>query len=142
MSLALTLLFVGVAATTNIPATAPPTPTGSVVDIVHGRAIADPYRWLEQLDDPAVESWARAQSAYTRAILRPTTASGAVAVLPLAREVTIEASRFRRLPAGKAVFLARMADDPVDASLRVGDSVTQERGPLQLEQLLQRQRVG
>ena len=34
------------------------------------------------------------------------------------------------------------ADDPVDASLRVGDSVTQERGPLQLEQLLQRQRVG
>ena len=115
MSLALTLLFVGVAATTNIPATAPPTPTGSVVDIVHGRAIADPYRWLEQLDDPAVESWARAQSAYTRAILRPTTASGAVAVLPLAREVTIEASRFRRLPAGKAVFLARMADDPVDA---------------------------
>ena len=78
MSLALTLLFVGVAATTNIPATAPPTPTGSVVDIVHGRAIADPYRWLEQLDDPAVESWARAQSTYTRAILGPT-ASGAAA---------------------------------------------------------------
>lgn len=114
MSLALTLLVA--VATTGIPAAAPPTPTGPVVDIVHGRPIADPYRWLERLDDPRVESWARAQSAYTRAILGPT-ASGAAgdAVLPLAREVTIEAGRYRRLPGGKAVFLARMGDDPVDA---------------------------
>jgi len=114
MSLALTLLIA--VATTGIPAAAPPTPTGPVVDIVHGRPIADPYRWLEQLDDPRVESWARAQSAYTRAILGPTTSVAAGdAVLPLAREVTIEAGRYRRLTGGKAVFLARMADDPVDA---------------------------
>ena len=31
------------------------------------------------------------------------------------REIAIEASRYRRLPSGKAVFLARMAEDPVDA---------------------------
>ena len=114
MSLALTLLVA--VATTGIAAAAPPTPTGPVVDIVHGRAIADPYRWLEQLGDPVVEWWARAQSDYTRAVLGPA-ASGSTggAVLPLMREVAIEASQYRRLPSGKAVFLARMAGDPIDA---------------------------
>ena len=114
MSLALTLLVA--VATTGIPAAAPPTPTGPVVDIVHGRAIADPYRWLEQLGDPVVESWARAQSDYTRAVLGPAASGSAgAAVLPLMREVAIEASQYRRLPSGKAVFLARMAGDPIDA---------------------------
>src|SRR3546814_1649943 len=114
MPLALTLLIA--VATIDIPAAVPPTPTGSVVDFVHGRPIADPYRWLEQLDDPAVESWARAQSDYTRAVLGPAASSstGGV-VLPLTREIAIEASQYRRLPSGKAVFLARMADDPIDA---------------------------
>src|SRR3546814_2678571 len=64
MPLALTLLIA--VATIDIPAAVPPTPTGSVVDFVHGRPIADPYRWLEQLDDPAVESWARADRKSTR----------------------------------------------------------------------------
>ena len=114
MSLALTLLVA--VATTDIPAAAPPTPTGPVVDIVHGRPIADPYRWLEQLGDPVVESWARAQSDYTSAVLGPAASGSTVgAVPPLAREITIEASQYRRLPSGKAVFLARMADDPIDA---------------------------
>lgn len=115
MSFALILLL-GTVATTGISAATPPAPTGQVVDIVHGRPITDPYRWLEQLDDPRVESWARAQSAYTKAVLGPT-ASGAMgdAVLPFTREIVIDASRYRRLPSGKAVFLARMADDPVDA---------------------------
>ncbi len=114
MSLALTYILA--VATTGIPAEAPPAPTGPVVDIIHGRPIADPYRWLEQLDDPAVESWARAQSDYAKTVLGPA-ASGSTgsAVLPLMREIAIEASRYRRLPGGKAVFLARMAHDPIDA---------------------------
>lgn len=114
MPLALPLLIA--IATTGIPATAPPAPTGPVVDIIHGRPIADPYRWLEQLDDPVVKSWARAQSDYTRAVLGPAApGSTGGAVLPLTREIVIQASQYRRLPSGKAVFLARMADDPVDA---------------------------
>lgn len=114
MSLALILLIA--VAPTATAAAVPPTPTGSVVDIVHGRPIADPYRWLEQLRDPAVESWARAQSDYTKAILGPT-ASGSPSgtALPLTREIDIKASRYRRLPSGKALFLARMADDTIDA---------------------------
>src|SRR3546814_15417136 len=111
MPLALTLLIA--VATIDIPAAVPPTPTGSVVDFVHGRPIADPYRWLEQLDDPAVESWARAQSDCTRAVLGPAASSstGGI-VLTLTRAIAIDASQYPRLPSAKAVFLARKATDP------------------------------
>ncbi len=34
---------------------------GDVVDELHGRAVADPYRWLEDPTDPATQRWAQAQ---------------------------------------------------------------------------------
>ncbi len=114
MLLALTL--VAAVATAEDLAAAPSTPTVPVVDRVHGRPIADPYRWLERLDDPAVAAWAREQHEYTRAILGPIAIDAAHDSGPAsAREIPIEASRYRRLPSGKALFLARMANDPVDA---------------------------
>ncbi len=114
MSIVLTLMLVLAAA--DGPAPVPATPTEPVVDLVHGRPVADPYRWLEQLDDPRVASWARAQAAHTRAILSVAGASAADdEVTATARETVVEASRYRRLPSGKAVFLARMAEDAVDA---------------------------
>ncbi len=113
MSLALGLLLV--VATAASPAPAPPTATGTVVDVIHGRPVADPYRWLEQLDDPAVRSWAQAQSNYTRKVLESAVSGLPENTTQPMREIAIEASRYRRLPSGKAVFLARMAEDPVDA---------------------------
>lgn len=35
-------------------------------DIYHGVAVADPYRWLEEMDDRETMAWARAQDQYTR----------------------------------------------------------------------------
>ncbi|MEP7027498.1 MAG: prolyl oligopeptidase family serine peptidase [Candidatus Eisenbacteria bacterium] len=43
----------------------PPTPVHAVSDTLHGDVIADPYRWLERADDPAVEAWTAAQNAFT-----------------------------------------------------------------------------
>src|SRR5690606_8458170 len=40
-----------------------------VVDDHHGTAIADPYRWLEDGDDPEVRDWVAGQNARTRAAL-------------------------------------------------------------------------
>src|SRR3546814_17836967 len=112
MPLALTLLIA--VATIDIPAAVPPTPTGSVVDFVHGRPIADPYRWLEQLDAPAVESWARAHSDYTRAVLGPAASSSTGGlVLLLTREIANEASQSPPMPSAQAVFLHRLADVPI-----------------------------
>jgi prolyl oligopeptidase len=39
------------------------------VDIVHGVEVADPYRWLEDVDSPMVREWVGEQRAYTSAIL-------------------------------------------------------------------------
>ncbi len=47
----------------------PDTHAGAVVDTLHGRRIADPYRWLENGDDPLVQAWSAAQHALTRKLL-------------------------------------------------------------------------
>jgi prolyl oligopeptidase len=43
----------------------PPTIQRSVDDDYHGRAVADPYRWLEDLSSPDTQSWIDAQNAIT-----------------------------------------------------------------------------
>src|SRR5207237_9082919 len=42
---------------------------GSVVEQYHGTAVADPYRWLEDLDSPATRAWVSAEASLTRAYL-------------------------------------------------------------------------
>jgi len=49
--------------------TAPATRVETVVDTMHGVVIADPYRWLEDLETDEVQAWADAQNAYTDAVL-------------------------------------------------------------------------
>lgn len=56
----------GVAATVPPP---PATPKDSIVDVVQGVKIADPYRWLENWSDPKVKNWAIAQNARARVYL-------------------------------------------------------------------------
>ena len=47
----------------------PPTRRDDVVDVVHGVAVADPYRWLEADEDPEVTVWVAAQNERTREAL-------------------------------------------------------------------------
>ncbi len=49
--------------------TYPRTRRGDLVDDLHGHLIADPYRWLEDPDDPEVAAWVDAQRAHTDAYL-------------------------------------------------------------------------
>ena len=41
---------------------APAAQVGTVVDTYHGVAVADPYRQLENVKDPEVQAWMKAQS--------------------------------------------------------------------------------
>ncbi len=63
----LALLASGVFAASVPPA--PATDRGDTVDVVQGTPVADPYRWLENWDDPRVQAWSDAQNARARAYL-------------------------------------------------------------------------
>jgi prolyl oligopeptidase len=58
-------------ATTVHPAPAPPAkaPVRDVTDTHFGVAVDDPYRYLEDLKDPGVAAWIKAQAHYTREVL-------------------------------------------------------------------------
>ncbi len=45
---------------------APPTRQCEQVDDYFGTPVADPYRWLENVDDPEVRSWVESQNQLTR----------------------------------------------------------------------------
>ena len=47
----------------------PETRKESVMDTLHGIVVADPYRWLEEGNSPAVRKWESAQERLTRSIL-------------------------------------------------------------------------
>ncbi|HUJ02767.1 MAG TPA: prolyl oligopeptidase family serine peptidase [Rhizomicrobium sp.] len=55
------------AATAILPP--PATLMGNTVDTIWGVKVADPYRWLENSDDPKVQAWSDAQNKRTRAYL-------------------------------------------------------------------------
>jgi len=44
----------------------PPTPISPVSDVYHGVTVAEDYRWLEDFDDPEVQSWNQSQNDYAR----------------------------------------------------------------------------
>ena len=53
------------AAAAPVALTYPVAARGTVVDDYHGIKVADPYRWLEDLDSPATHNWLAGESALT-----------------------------------------------------------------------------
>ena len=53
------------------PAGPPAAKVEVVEDTLHGHKIADPYRWLENRDDPDAQAWVSKELAYTRSLLDP-----------------------------------------------------------------------
>ena len=75
-----------------------PGPEIDVVDDYHGTKVADPYRWMEDLDAKEVADWVAAQNAVTSGYLERAAAARA---LPQAHHRALElsenaASRFAR----------------------------------------------
>ncbi len=47
----------------------PPATRQDIVEDLHGHLVADPYRWLEDADDPATRAWSKAQDELVRPYL-------------------------------------------------------------------------
>ncbi|THD04870.1 prolyl oligopeptidase family serine peptidase [Rhodanobacter lindaniclasticus] len=65
----LALVLAATAACCSHAAAPPASPTHAAESVLHGVPVPDPYRWLENPADPAVQQWIAAQNAYTEATL-------------------------------------------------------------------------
>src|SRR5512138_2332716 len=59
------VLFVALPGAQTAGGKYPPAKKGTVVDNYFGTKVADPYRWMEDLDSPDVKSWVDAENAVT-----------------------------------------------------------------------------
>ena len=59
------------AADTSGPSGPPKVKVAPVEDLVHGHKIVDPYRYLENADDPETQQYVEKELAYTRSVLDP-----------------------------------------------------------------------
>ena len=56
----------------------PPSRADDTVEVLHGETIPDPYRWLENGDDPDTRDWTERQNALTERYLADVPARGAI----------------------------------------------------------------
>lgn len=71
----ITSLAGGVLANGDTP---PETERVNHVDILHGKSVPDPYRWLEDLDSAKTKAWVKAQNEYTEKYLQKLPAHGPI----------------------------------------------------------------
>ncbi len=74
----LPVVFAALLAGCARPLKYPPTRTVDVVDDLHGVRVADPYRWLEDLDSPETAAWVAAQNEVTFGFLEQIPAREAI----------------------------------------------------------------
>src|SRR6202167_1259327 len=68
--LALATTWAGLASVSALALEPPPAaPVRPVTDTYFGTEVVDNYRYMENLDDPQVQAWMKAQADYTRATL-------------------------------------------------------------------------
>jgi prolyl oligopeptidase len=87
----------------DVPAP-PPTPVTLVEEPMPGQVVRDPYRWLENWDDPQVQAWSDAQNARTRKYLDSLAWQGPIKK-ELTRLITATSPEYYDLkPEGNRVF--------------------------------------
>ena len=102
------------------PPLAPPRP---VTETYFGTPVADPYRWLEQVEDAEVQQWMRAQADYARAVLDAIPGREALHKRLEMLDAAAPAVVFdvHRRPGGRTFFMRRNAGES-QSKLYVRDS--------------------
>ncbi len=98
------------------PSPAPPVaPVRPVVDDYFGTKVADPYRYMEDLKNPEVAAWMKAQNEFTRAALAriPSRAELLTRIKQLDESAPARVGGLRRLPNGRHFYLKALGKEPV-----------------------------
>ena len=115
-------------ATAQTPAATTATSHATAYDSYHGVRVADPWRWLEKGDDPAVKAWVEKQNARTRAYLDALPDRNAIAAELKRIETSFSIADGGIVPAGDRLFALTFfpgAQQPVLSTLALsGDPAT------------------
>ena len=113
LAVALGLLSTAQAATFAGVDVPPPLPPQPVVDVHWGVSVEDPYRFLENTADPAVQAWMRKQADATTAILSklPGRDRLRARLAEIDAEIPAVVSRVHRDARGRLTYLKRTAAD-------------------------------
>src|SRR5437016_2178658 len=105
----------------------PVAPIRPVVDDYHGAKITDPYRYLENLSDPEVQSWIKGQAQYARQKLSaiPSRDRLLERIVALDSGTPFRLRLQRRLPNGDLLYLKCLASENID-KLYVRDAKTEQ----------------
>jgi prolyl oligopeptidase len=97
------------------PGSPPAAPVRDVADTYFGVRVDDPYRYMENLKDPEVEAWFKAQNAYTRAVLGriPGRQALLARIKTLDESAPARVSDVRRLPGDLFFYQKRLASENV-----------------------------
>ena len=117
-----------------------PAPSGQPIayDTYHGVRVADPQRWLENGDDPAVKAWVATQNARTRAYLDAKADRGAIAAELLRLENSFSTTDARVQVAGGQLFALTFypkAQQPVLSTLALSGDPATRRAVLDIGRL-------
>ncbi len=97
--------LLGLAAGCRVSAANPPaTPVRPVSDTYHGVSVVDPYRWLENWDDPEVKTWSEAQNATARRVIEALPHVSAIRDRVTEIMTAPTFSHFSLMPAGGKLF--------------------------------------
>jgi prolyl oligopeptidase len=108
----LTLAAAAIAAIAS-PATPPVAPVRDTAESMHGVTVHDPYRYMENVKDPEVLAWMKAQGDYARQTLDaiPGRAEMLQRVSQLSKMTGDAISEMIRMPGDKVFYLRRNKDD-------------------------------
>jgi len=99
----------------DAPKAPPVAPVRPVTDEYFGVKVVDPYRYMENLKDPAVDAWFRAENDYTRAVLAriPGRDSLLARIKKFDEAAPARVSDIRRLPGSRYFYQKRLASEDV-----------------------------
>jgi prolyl oligopeptidase len=93
----------------------PVAPVRPVTDVYYGIKVVDPYRYMENLKNPKVDAWFKAQNTYTRAVLAkiPGRAALLARITALDESTSARVTDVRQLPGGRYFYQKRLASENV-----------------------------